>query len=67
MHIKKYKRGKWVDETKEEVQARVDIEGKSPCDRCWKEARDNGIYVWPLLPAALRKAVRCPVCKRLIG
>lgn len=61
------KSGKWRKETKAEVMRQEDIEGKRPCSKCWKEARDNGVYVWPLLPSALKRATRCPGCSRVLG
>lgn len=67
MPITKYnpETGKWEKETKEEVMEKQDIEGNKPCDLCWEDARDNGIYVWPLkLPP--EKFKRCK-CGRMIG
>jgi len=58
--------GKWVKESKQEVMLKVDIEGKSPCDKCWKTARDCGIYVWPLKEEAKAKAKRCLGCGRIV-
>jgi hypothetical protein len=57
----------WREETKEEVMSQVDIENKSPCEKCWKIAKKYGVYVWPLLPEGLKKAKRCKQCGRVIG
>lgn len=61
-----YEGGEWRKETRAEVMRREDLEGKCPCDVCWKEARDHGVYVWPLLPEAREKLKRCESCGRVI-
>lgn len=64
--ITKYKDGKWVKESKEEVMDKEDLEGKKPCEKCWKSALDNGVYSWPLREEFLKAAKRCPKCGRII-
>jgi hypothetical protein len=54
----------WRAETKEECLQKEDIEGKRPCDKCWKLARD-GVFVWPLKDYS--KVKRCKSCGRIIG
>jgi hypothetical protein len=56
-------KGVWRKETKAEVMAKVDIEGKSPCEKCWIKAR-IGIQSWPLADNVPVK--RCLHCNRII-
>ena len=57
--------GQWRKRTKTEVMNDVDCEGNRPCEQCWEDARDKGIYAWPLKVNADRFN-RC-VCGRMIG
>jgi hypothetical protein len=39
----------WRPQNKQEVMNDYpDLEGFRPCDECWENARDNGVYCWPL-------------------
>lgn len=58
---------RWRKRTKDEViDECVDIENKRPCSKCWKLARDYGIYAFPLYPEALAKRKRCKYCDRIL-
>lgn len=58
--------GKWRKLNKEEVIAEsVDIENKHPCDLCWEDARDNGIYAWPIKEECIKAFRRCS-CGRVL-
>ena len=62
--------GKWRKETKEEVMEKEDLEGKRPCNKCWRAARDYGVYVWPLTQDGSTNEPsfkRCKYCGRIIG
>lgn len=63
---KVYENGEWRSETKEECMEKVDIEGKKPCERCWKAALD-GVYVWPIKEEFVNTLKRCKHCNRVIG
>lgn len=58
------KTGKWEPESKEEVLQKEDLEGNKPCELCWEDARDNGVYSFPLTDKVTLK--RCG-CGRMIG
>ena len=53
-------------ESKEKILRMVDLENKSPCDLCWENARDNGIYCFPLTQEGKNLAKRCKNCNRII-
>ncbi len=65
MPIRVFENGRWRKETKEEVMAKEDIEGNNPCEKCWKQARRQGVLVWPLKENVRHK--RCPNCGRSLG
>lgn len=49
----------WREETKEEVLQKEDIEGKNPCNFCWKDAKKNGVYSFPLKNHIRLKRCKC--------
>lgn len=57
--------GKWRKLTKDEVIAESDIENNRPCDLCWEDARDNGIYAWPIKADCIKAFKRCS-CGRVL-
>lgn len=54
---------RWRNENKKELMEKIDIEGKSPCEKCWKHAK-HGVYVWPVKDTKSLK--RCKFCGRVI-